>query len=329
MGSFRGFLLKRLGMAVFLALMAVTIIFAMLRWAPGSPYQDLLLNPNLGPEQIQQIEARYGLDEPLYVQYINYVSALLTFDFGISPRTGRPVMDTLVPRILNSIVILVPALVVTAIVNTIAGFYIGWNRGSWLEKFSIIGTTTFRSIPVFVTGVFLLTIFAYWLELLPIFGIRSAGASYANWQQKYFSIDFLRHYLLPFTTAALFYSGDFMLLARNGVIEKKGAEFIKLHRAKGLSELEQLARAGRNSLLPIVTYFTLRMGMMFQGLVLLEIVFGWPGVGRELVIAINRSDYAFVQAAVFVMALAVIFGNLLSDVLYGYIDPTIKVGDRE
>jgi peptide/nickel transport system permease protein len=92
--------------------------------------------------------------------------------------------------------------------------------------------------------------------------------------------------------------------------------------------LEQLQRAGRNSLLPIVTYFALRMGMLFQGLVLLEVVFAWPGVGRELVLAIQRADYTTVQAAVFIMALAVIFGNLMADILYGYLDPTVTAGEE-
>jgi peptide/nickel transport system permease protein len=125
----------------------------------------------------------------------------------------------------------------------------------------------------------------------------------------------------------LFYSGDFLMLARNSVVERKGSEFLMLHRAKGLSEMAQLGRAGRNSLLPLVTYFALRTGMLFQGVITLEVVFAWPGIGRALVQAILNQDYPTVQAAVFIMALAVIVMNLTADVAYAKLDPTVKAGD--
>ena len=120
--------------------------------------------------------------------------------------------------------------------------------------------------------------------------MRSVAASPEGYLDTFLSVDFLHHYILPFTVAVVYYSGDFLLLARNGVVEKRGSEFLKLHRAKGLSEMQQLARAGRNSMLPILTYFALRLGMIFQGLILLEVVFGWPGIGRELVLAIQQQE---------------------------------------
>jgi peptide/nickel transport system permease protein len=206
--------------------------------------------------------------------------------------------------------------------------YAGWKRGSVLERASILAGTTFRSTPIFITGIFLLMIFAYWLGWFPVFGMRNPVASPETWQERFISLDFLHHYILPFVTAGLVYSGDFLLLARNGVVEKRGSAFLKLHRAKGLSEGEQLLRAGRNSMLPLVTYFAVRMGMIFQGMILLEVVFAWPGIGRQLIISIIDQDYPTVQAAVFLMALSVILANLAADVLYGYFDPTINVGEE-
>lgn len=314
-------------MAVVLTLAAVSIIFVALRFAPGDPLTVLLATGNIDPETAQAMRAQYGLDEPIHIQYIRYMQSLLTFQFGTSLRTGQPVAQLIGGRIINSLIILLPALFVTAIVSSIAGFYAGWTRGSRFEKWSIVFTTIFRSTPIFITGIFALMIFSYGLGLTPVFGMRSPGASPTTWQETFISLDFFHHYLLPFTVAALYYSGDFLLLARNGVVEKTGSEFLKLHEAKGLSSLEQLYRAGRNSLLPIVTYLALRTGMIFQGLVLLEVVFAWPGVGRELVLAIQRSDYPTVQAAVFIMALAVILGNLIADLMYGYLDPTVSVGE--
>jgi peptide/nickel transport system permease protein len=273
------------------------------------------------------MRALYGLDEPIYVQYYKYIQNLFSFQFGISLTQQRPVGDIIIPALVNTMVLLLPALVATAIVSSLAGMYAGWNRGSWFEQSSIVVTTVFRATPIFVTGIFLLIVFSYGLGWLPAFGMRSSLANPDGYLETYLSVDFLKHYLLPFTATVLFYSGDFLMLARNSVVERMGSEFLMLHRAKGLSEMEQLGRAGRNSLLPLVTYFALRTGMLFQGVITLEVVFAWPGIGRALVQAILNQDYPTVQAAVFIMALAVIIMNLTADVAYAKLDPTVEAGD--
>lgn len=326
MNQFLRFLLKRIAISIGLTLVAVSIIFVVLRLLPGSPFEALVTSGNLNQEQIEEIRALYGLNKPMWQQYIDYMTSLLTFQFGYSILRSQPVWDVLEPRLVNTLILLVPALVTTAILSSLLGMYVGWNRGSNVEKASIITTTFLRSTPVFITAIFFIIVFAYNFELVPAFGMRSVTASPEGYLDTFLSLDFAHHYILPFTVAVLYYSGDFLLLARNGVVEKQGSEFLKLHRAKGLTEMEQLARAGRNSMLPILTYFALRLGMIFQGLILLEVVFGWPGIGRELVLAIQQQDYPLVQAAVFIMALAVILANLFADVLYAYFDPTVSAG---
>jgi len=325
--SFRRFLIKRTLIAALLTLIAVSVIFATLRFLPSDPFSGLVASGALTPEEVDRIRAMYGLDEPIYVQYIKYIQNLFTFQFGISLTQQRPVGDIIVPALVNTLVLLLPALVVTAIVSSLAGMYAGWNRGSWFEQSSIVVTTVFRAVPIFVTGIFLLIIFSYGLGWLPAFGMRSSLANPDGYLETYLSVDFLQHYILPFTATVLFYSGDFLMLARNSVVERKGSEFLMLHRAKGLSDMEQLGRAGRNSLLPLVTYFALRTGMLFQGVITLEVVFAWPGIGRALVQAILNQDYPTVQAAVFIMALAVIVMNLTADVAYAKLDPTVEAGD--
>lgn len=326
MNNFRRFLLKRLAIAFTLTLVAVTVIFVVLRMLPGNPFTSLITSGNLSQEQVDAIMAQYGLNEPLYVQYIQYIKSLLTFQFGYSIKQSEPVLSIILPKLMNTLVLLVPALVTTAIVSTLLGMYAGWNRGSAFEKGSIVVTTFFRSTPVYITAILFLIVFAYRLGVVPAFGMRDVTVSVEASLDTYLTLDFAHHYVLPFVTAVLYYSGDFLLLARNGVVEKKGTPFIRLHRAKGLSETEQLIRAGRNSLLPVMTYFALRLGMIFQGLILLEVVFAWPGIGRALVLAIEQQDYPVVQAAVFIMALAIILMNLVADVLYAYFDPTVSTG---
>lgn len=324
MSGFRRFLAKRIAVSALLTLISVTIIFFVLRFLPGSPFESLITTGNLSPEQAEEVFALYGLDKPLWQQYLVYLRNLLTFQFGYSILQSRPVWAILGPKLANTLVLLVPALVTTAIVSTLVGMYAGWNRGSTTETTSVAVTTFLRSTPVFITAIFFLIAFSYTLGLVPAFGMRQVTATPNGLLDTYLSVDFLHHYLLPFTVTVLYYSGDFLLLARNGVVEKKGSEFLKLHQAKGLTEGEQLLRAGRNSLLPVVTYFALRLGMIFQGLILLEVVFGWDGIGRALVLAIEQQDYPLVQAAVFIMALAVIIMNLVADVLYAYLDPTVN-----
>ncbi|GCF16183.1 peptide ABC transporter permease [Haloarcula mannanilytica] len=325
--SFRRFLIKRTAIAAILTLVAVSVIFATLRMLPSDPFSGLVASGALTPSQVEELRALYGLDEPIWVQYLKYIQNLFTFQFGLSLTQQRPVSEIIGPALLNTMVLLLPALITTAIVSSLAGMYAGWNRGSWFEQFSIITTTFFRATPIFVTGIFLLIIFSYGLGWFPAFGMRSPMANPEGLAATYFSLDFLKHYILPFTATVLFYSGDFLMLARNSVVERKGSEFLKLHRAKGLSEMEQLGRAGRNSMLPLVTYFALRTGMLFQGVITLEVVFAWPGIGRALVQAILNQDYPTVQAAVFIMALAVIVMNLTADIAYARLDPTVEAGD--
>lgn len=325
--DFRRFLIKRIAISVVLTLVSVSVIFLALRLLPGDPFSSLIVSGGLTREQAQLIRAQYGLDDPVYIQYVRYVQSLITFEFGFSIAQSRPVADIILPRLLNTMILLVPALVITAIVSSILGSYAGWNRGSLFEQFSIVVTTFFRSTPIFITGIFFLIIFSYQLNLFPAFGMRSPVANPQGVLDTYLSADFAIHYFLPFLSTVLFFSGDFLILARNSVVERKGSDYLTLHRAKGLSEMQQLARAGRNSMLPLLTYFALRLGMMFQGIITLEVVFAWPGIGRALVLAINQKDYPTVQAAIFIMALAVIIMNLLADIMYAKIDPTVEVGD--
>ncbi|MFC6823655.1 ABC transporter permease [Halopelagius fulvigenes] len=324
MSEFQRFLAKRFAIAAVLTLVAVSVIFVVLRLLPGSPFEALITAGNLTEQQVNEIMAMYGLNQPLWQQYLTYLKNILTFQFGYSILQSEPVWQVIRPKLFNTLILLVPALVTTAVLSTLLGMFVGWNRGSTLEKFSIITTTYLRSTPVFITAIIFVIVFSYTLNVVPAFGMRDITAAPSGFTETYLSMDFLHHYILPFSVAVLYYSGDFLLLARNGVIEKKGSEFLKLHKAKGLTELEQLARAGRNSMLPVLTYFALRLGMIFQGLILLEVVFAWPGIGRALVMAIQQQDYPVVQAAVFIMALAVIIANLVADVLYAYFDPTVS-----
>lgn len=328
--SFRRFVLKRIVISIVLTIVATSVIFLTLRLLPSDPFSGMLASStDLSPEHVEQMRAAYGLDQPLYVQYYKYIFNLLTLNFGLSITQSRPVIDIITPALIATLILLVPALIVTAILSTLIGMYAGWNRGSLFEKFNIVSTTFFRASPEFVTGIFFIMIFAYQLGVVPSFGMRSPLASPQGFYETYVSVDFVHHYILPFTVAVLYYSGDFFLLARNSVVEKKGSEFLRLHKAKGLSEWEQLGRAGRNSLLPVVTYFALRLGMLFQGVVALEVVFAWPGIGRLLVQAIEQKDYPTVQAAVFVMAISVILMNLMADIINARLDPTTTVGEGD
>mgnify|MGYP000492403422 CR=1 FL=1 len=190
MSQFQRFLAKRLAISLVLTLVAVSVIFVVLRLLPGSPFEALVTAGNLSPSQVEEIRALYGLDQPMWKQYVNYMTSLLTFQFGYSILRSQPVWDVLEPRLINTLILLVPALVTTAILSSSLGMYVGWNRGSKLEKLSIITTTFLRSTPVFITGIFFIIVFAYNLELVPAFGMRSVTASPEGYIDTYLSLDF-------------------------------------------------------------------------------------------------------------------------------------------
>ena len=298
----------------------LTIMWILFRSIPGDP-AAMFISERLTPEDIDAIRKAWGLDAPLYVQYFKYIANLFKGSFGISFFYREPVMDIIIPRLSNTLILMGPAVVMAIVSGAVLGSYLGWRRGSKRERLGVIISLFVRSFPIYLSGIIALMLFSHLLGWFPLGGMRTIGRVTQSWVGKFFDVT---HYLvLPLSVAILYYIGDVVVIARTSMLELIGEEFLDFARAKGLSDSKVRKIAMRNAIIPVITYSTIMVGFAFGGQVLLETVFAWPGIGRLMVNSVTRHDYPVAQAAFFIMAFGVITANLLVDLLYGYLDPRI------
>jgi peptide/nickel transport system permease protein len=317
------YLARRLAQAIVVVVVVVTLMFLMFRIIPSDP-TAMLVERGMEEETRQVLLEQWGLTGPLHVQYVRYVKNLLHGDFGMSLFYRKPVWEILGPKILNTVWIALPGLLLGAVVGSMLGMWVGWaRRGGRGEYAGIILATVIRGTPSFVIAILALMMFSGVLNLLPGFGMRSPGAAPVGLIDTYFDLDFLRHLVLPVGVVALTFIPENLLLMRSGVVEARGEDYLEMVRAKGVSEFRVMWHAARNSLLPVVTWLFPSLAETVAGIVLVEVVFGWPGVGRELVLSVTRQDMPIAQAGFFVLAVMIVAANLLADLVYGILDPRV------
>jgi peptide/nickel transport system permease protein len=305
-----------------LTLFAVLIItWLLFRLIPGDP-AAIYVSGHLTPEDIKALRRLWGLDAPLYMQFFRYIINFFNGNFGISFYYREPVMTVLIPRLINTLILMGPPIIMATILGTVLGSYLGWERGTIREGLGVILSLFSRSFPIYITGIIGLMLFSHYLGWFPLGGMRTIGRIPSSWVGKF--LDSTHHLMLPLAVALLYYIGDVIMIARTSILEITGEEYIEFARAKGLSNSRIRRIAMRNAIIPIVTYSTILIGFALGGQVLLEMVFAWPGIGRLMVESVTRRDYPVSQAAFFIMAVGVIVGNLIVDLLYGYLDPRIS-----
>lgn len=317
------FLSQRLLQGVVTLWVLLTVVFVMFRLLPGDPALTLL-DPTFPPEVRQLVRAQFGLDRPLPVQYVHYLANVARGNLGQSFFYKAPVAEVLGYKLGNTLILALTAFVVAYTIGILAGVLLAWKRGTRLELVGILVALVLRSAPLFWTGMVALMIFSFWLNWLPHAGMRTPGYEAATFVQKFFTIDFLRHLILPTTVAVLHFMALPMLLMRNTMLEVLGEDFVELARAKGLRERTVMYRhVARNAVLPIVTAAAVYIGLSAGGQTLIEYVFSWPGLGREIVFATQRHDYPVAQGAFLMLGVMVIIMNIIADLLYAYLDPRI------
>lgn len=304
----------------------ITVLFFLFRQVPGGP-MSAIVSPRMNEAARQAIIAQYGLDEPLWKQYLLYMWNVFHLDFGQSFYYGQSVYSLIADRFLNTMSLMLTALVISYSVGTYLGAHLGWLRGTSKERAGMLVVLLIRSTPVFWTGMIVLYVFAFQLNLFPLGGMRGMQASYTTNAEKFLSFDFLYHLVLPVFTLCTFYTGLPLLLMRNNLLEVLSEDYIKTARAKGLAERRILFRhAARNAILPVVTAFAIAIGFAVGGQVLIEQVYSWPGLGREMVQASLRSDYPLAQGAFMLLSVIVITMNFFADLTYSYLDPRVRLG---
>lgn len=303
-----------------------TILFFIFRIMPGDPTAQVI-SPALDPVAQARLKEAYGLDKPLLVQYFLYLKNLAVFDWGRSFTSSQPVIDIMAYRFWNTIFLMGAAMCFVLVAGTGLGMVMAWRRGGPLDTGGTVMALVFQSAPPFVTGLLLLMVLSYRMDLFPTGGMHAAGVSIGKGLGVFLSADFLHHLVLPTITVALYYLATPMLIMRDSMLEVMGSDFIELAKAKGLApHVVMIKHAARNALMAVVTVSSLMVGFAIGGQVLVETVFSWPGMGQLMVEAAQSHDYPVAQATFLVLAAIVIFLNLLADISYCYLDPRIKMG---
>ncbi len=318
----RGFIVSRMLQNVFVLFVLITVMFFMFRLLPGDPI-GAMASADLPPEARQALRASWGLDQPLGVQFVAYVRNLLTGDFGLSFAYQQPVWQVLGPKVLNTLVLVIPSTILAVAVGCGVGMYLAWFPGTWAERVGSLLPAMIRGIPAFWLGIMLLMAFSYGTGLFPNGGMRTIGGPAPVGAAVYLSTDFLWHLVLPLLCLTITSLPEPILIMRSSLLEAAGEDYIELVRAKGLPERLVLLHAARNSLLPVVTWVFHMFGYAIASTVLVEVVFAWPGLGRAIVGAVTTFDYPVSQAAFFLISVIIIGTNFLLDLVYGLIDPRV------
>lgn len=317
--------LRRLAHLAITQLAVITIIFGLFRLLPGDP-AAAMVDPLAPPETRARLLQQLGLDRPLPVQYVKYLAGLAQGELGMSFRSNQPVATVLADKILNTFALTLAAFLFAYTLGLLGGVVLAWNRGTKVDTVGTLLVLVFRSAPIFWTGMLAIMLFAFQLDWLPHAGMRTPGSQAAGVVDRFLSLDFLSHLVLPVVVSGLYYAGLPLLLMRNTMLEVLGEDFIEMARAKGMRATRLMfAHAARNALLPAVTASALFIGWAMGGQVLVEYVFSWPGLGREIVVAVENHDYPVAQGAFLFISLLVGVLNFGADLLYSWLDPRITL----
>jgi ABC-type dipeptide/oligopeptide/nickel transport system permease component len=303
-----GYTIRRVLLAVFVLWGVVTVVFIIVRLVPADP-AVLVAGIDATPDQIAEIRKRMGLDRPVYVQYFSYVLGALTGDFGDSYTHGAPAMDLVAQVLPNTALLAFLGCTLAVVVSFPLGLLAALRVNRPTDRIITTASLFTQSLPGFWVGVVLMLVFSQMLRLLPSAGLGSPDAL-----------------VLPVVTVALPFIAILTRMTRSGLLEVVGEGYITTARAKGLPErIVVFTHATRNALIPVVTLVGLEFGALLGGAVVTETVFSFPGVGKLLVSSILARDYNLVQACVVVIAAAFVIVNLVVDLLYGYLDPRVRL----
>ncbi|MCO8246755.1 MULTISPECIES: ABC transporter permease [unclassified Haladaptatus] len=318
--SMSDYLLRRLGFMVLTLLFVTLITFVVTTILPGN-VALLILGPNATDKSIHALQAQMGLDKPLYVQYIDWVLGLLQGDMGTSLRFGDPVISLIAEKLPRSLLLAGAATVIAVVLALPLGVIAAVKQNDMPDllasMFGFIGV----SIPIFLWGLVFILVFAVWLNVLPTGGYVPPSED---------PMGTLTHLILPASAMGFALTAYIMRMTRSSMLEVMSEEYIKLARSKGMTQrVIVLKHALRNAIIPVITVIAFQFSYAFGGVVVLEQVFYWPGIGKLMLTAIQSRDIPLLQGCILVVAVMYMLSNLAADILYGYFDPRIRYGGSE
>ena len=307
---FRYFVMRLLGLVPTMFLVTVCVFF-FVHLLPGDPAQ-LAAGPEADEETVRMVRERLGLDRPLPEQFVLFVKKTVTGDFGISIRSQRPVIDEVADRFGPTLLLTVAAMAWAVVFGLLIGIVSAVKRGRWPDRLGMAFAVSGISMPPFALGILLMEVFSVWLGWFPTVGAES-------W----------RHYVLPSITLGAGVAAVMARFTRSALIEVLSEDYVRTARAKGLPARQVLSRhALRNALISVVTMMGLQFGFLLGGSIVVEKVFNWPGMGRLLVDAVEMRDYPVMQTCVLLFSMEFLLINLAVDLLYGWLNPSIRYGNK-
>ncbi|GGB50912.1 ABC transporter permease [Tistrella bauzanensis] len=310
-----GYIVKRVFAVVPVMAIVALIVFLILRLTPGDP-AAIIAGDTATPEQIARLRQTMGLNEPIYVQFVQWVGQLLRGDLGTSLLSGTPVNALIADRIWPTLNIAVLTIIMSVLIAVPMGTFAAWRRGRIGDHVVMIISVAGFSVPAFVVGYVLIKIFAADLRWLPVQGYRAPSAGL---------IDFLRHAILPALTLTAAYVALTARMTRASLLNVLGEDYIRTALAKGVGETRVLLRHGlRNAAVPILTVVGTGFAMLLSGVVVVESVFNIPGIGRLTIDAVMARDYPVIQGMILLTSGIYVLVNLLIDLAYTLFDPRIR-----
>ena len=311
------FVARRVAQAVLLLIAVSFVSYGIMNVAPGGPLAVYLHNPQVTPDKIDLLRHQLGLDRPWYARYLAWLGGLAQGHWGYSYYTGRPVLAMIGERLPATFTLMLGAFVLAIGLSFPIGLYAATHKYEWGDNLLSFGAFFAWAMPTFWFGLMLQLLFGVQFRLLPVAGMHEIGVTSA--------VDLGRHLVMPAMVLGLGSMASWSRYLRSSLLDTLGQDYVRTAHAKGLSRRRVLRRhVLRNSLIPIVTLMGLDLPALFSGAVVTESIFGWPGMGRLFLSALNNRDYPLQMAGLMISAALLIAGNLLADLTYAALDPRIK-----
>lgn len=316
--------LRRIGITIFLLLAVSFLTFVLVQLAPGTAFDQYRANPQISSDLINQMEAKYGLNEPIHVQYGKWLWNLLQGDMGYSFIHERPVTELILEAFGNTVFLMAASIIVTWLLALPMGIYCAVNQYSWGDQLFSVLAFVGMSIPNFFLC-FLLLYLASLIGGWPLGGMTSIGYQQMSFWER--GIDLIQHMAIPVVVISTSAMAGLQRITRGNMLEVLRKQYITAARARGLPEGRVIyVHALRNAVNPLITIFGYQFSSLISGAALVEIIISWPGMGQLMLNAVFSQDQFLVVGGVLAGGVLLILGNLIADVLLGWVDPRIQMG---
>jgi len=311
-------LLQRIPLIVGITL----VVFALVHLTPGSPIDELRLNPDIKPADLASLEKTLGIDKPLPEQYLTWISQVVRGDLGISLKNYRPVRSLIFQRLGNTLLLTGCALLLTLLIAIPVGVLSALRRNSLFDYIAVVCTTLADAIPSFWLGLLLILVFSVQFKQWGLPWMPSGGVQTLPSGGDFF--DRAKHLIMPTVTLSMLETARWVRYTRGQMLEVLNQDYVRTARAKGIAEnIVIMGHAFRNATLPLITLVGLSIPSLFAGAVIIERIFSWPGIGSLAIDSATNRDYTTIMGVTLFISVITVFSSLLADIFYGVADPRV------